>query len=539
MFNKRASGVLAHPTSFPSPYGMGDLGQGAYDFIDFLAQAKQCLWQVLPLGPTGFGDSPYQSFSAFAGNPYLISPDALVEAGWLTEGDVADIPGFDAHSVDFGPVIAYKMELFRKAYARFLADATPAQKSKLTQFCARHKAWLTDYALFTAIKAHLIEKRANEFKTPELAAYGKKMKKFLNPDQVNDYYYGAAWSSWPEDIARREPKALKEAATQLAEEVRFAQFLQYEFFRQWDTLKGYANKKNIRIIGDIPIFVALDSADVWAAPELYCIDKDWPTAVAGVPPDYFSETGQLWGNPLYDWAAHKKDNYAWWCRRAEAVLDLVDIVRIDHFRGFEAYWAVPAGEKTAIKGKWIKGPGKPLFDALKKHLKDLRAPEAGGSFVLPIIAEDLGIITEKVDKLRTDFNLPGMKVLQFAFTPGDVSAYLPHNYENNQTVVYSGTHDNDTSLGWYEAAGEAERDYLRRYANVSGTDVAWDLIRLAMASVGIFAIVPIQDIFSLGTAARMNQPGQATGWWRFRYSADMLQEDHAKRLAYLVELYHR
>jgi 4-alpha-glucanotransferase len=529
MFSKRASGVLAHPTSFPSRYGVGDLGAGAYEFVDFLEAAKQKLWQVLPLGPTGFGDSPYQSFSAFAGNPYLISPDILAKEGWLTDEDLADIPDFDAYSVDFGPVIEHKMELFKKAYHRFTANATAAQKSKLTRFCTKNKGWLEDYALFTAIKSHYIAKRKNEWHSPECKAYGKAMKKYLTPDQVNDYYYGAAWSSWPEEIAKREPKALKKIASKLAEEVGFAKFLQYEFFNQWDALKTYANKKNIRIIGDIPIFVALDSADVWGAPELYCLNENgWPSAVAGVPPDYFSETGQLWGNPLYDWTVHKKDNYTWWCSRAEAVLSMVDIVRIDHFRGFEAYWSVPAGEKTAIKGKWIKGPGAALFNALKENLKSL-----------PIIAEDLGIITEEVDKLRTDFDLPGMKVLQFAFNPDDESAYLPHNFENNQTVVYSGTHDNDTTLGWYASASETEKDYLRRYLNVSGEDVAWDLIRLAMASSGVFAVVPLQDVLNLGTAARMNQPGQATGWWRFRYTADMLKDEHAQRLAYLTNLYHR
>ncbi|MCL2188497.1 MAG: 4-alpha-glucanotransferase [Defluviitaleaceae bacterium] len=534
MFNKRASGVLAHPTSFPSPYGMGDLGAGAYAFVDFLVEAKQTLWQVLPLGPTGFGDSPYQSFSAFAGNPYLVSPDLLAKEGWLNKGDLTgtDVLAFHAHTVDYGPVINSKMHIFRKAYWRFMQDADATQKSKFTRFCNKNKDWLEDYALFTAIKTHFIEARRDEWESEGLKAYAKEMKKYLSPDQVKDYYYGAAWSSWPQDIKTREPRALKEISKTLAEEIDFAKFLQFAFFTQWDALKTYANKKNIRIIGDIPIFVALDSADVWGAPHLYCLDdRGRPTAVAGVPPDYFSETGQLWGNPLYDWATHKKENYAWWCKRTEAVLNMVDIVRIDHFRGFEAYWAVPSGEKTAIKGKWIKGPGKPLFDALKKHI--------GGGKVLPIIAEDLGIITEKVDKLRTDFNLPGMKVLQFAFNPGDASEYIPHNYASNQTVVYSGTHDNDTTRGWYETATEVERDYLRRYLNVSGDDVAWDLIRLAFASVGVFAVVPIQDILNLGTNARMNQPGQATGWWRFRYTQDMLTNEHILRLAYLSGLYHR
>jgi len=528
MFDTRAAGVLAHPTSFPSRYGIGDLGAGAYDFINFLESAKQKLWQVLPLGPTGFGDSPYQSFSAFAGNPYLVSPDELVKEGWLTADDVVDVPHFDGNSVDYGPVINYKMGLFRRAYERFLTKATEEQQKKYGKFCAKHKSWLEDYALFSAIKAYLIEGRKNEWETPELLAYEKAMKKFLTPDQVNDYYYGAAWSSWPANIAGREKAALKEVSGGLEKEIGFVKFLQYEFFRQWDAVKAYANKKNVRIIGDIPIFVALDSADVWANPSLYSLKDNWPTAVAGVPPDYFSETGQLWGNPLYNWAEHKKDGYAWWCSRVAAVLNMVDIVRIDHFRGFEAYWSVPAGDKTALKGKWVKGPGKPLFDALKKHLKGL-----------PIIAEDLGVITEKVNKLRTDFGLPGMRVLQFAFHPEHKSIYLPHLYDNSQTIVYTGTHDNNTTIGWYDTATEAEKDYLRRYLNVSGNNVAWDLIRLAMASSGVLAIVPVQDILNLNGDARMNQPGQATGWWRFRYTQGTLTDEHAARLGYLTELYHR
>ena len=541
MFDKRASGVLAHPTSFPSSYGVGDLGAGAYAFVDFLAEAGQTLWQILPLGPTGFGDSPYQSFSAFAGNPLLISPDLLADAGWLShKGDLSNALTFDQHNVDYGPVIEAKTVLYEKAYWRFVAEADAEEKKKFDRFCNKHKSWLEDYALFVAIKSALINERREEWESAGLKDYAEQMKKYLSPDQVKDYYYGAAWSSWPSALAKRESAALKDMAEKLKDAVALVKFLQYTFFMQWNALKKYANKKNIRIIGDIPIFVAQDSADVWSRPDLYCLnDKGWPTAVAGVPPDYFSETGQLWGNPLYDWPAHKKENYAWWCKRTESVLDLVDIVRIDHFRGFEAYWAVPAGEPTAVKGKWIKGPGKPLFDALKKHISALRKADAKKDFVLPIIAEDLGLITEKVDKLRIDFALPGMKILQFCFAIDGASDYIPHNYTSNQTVVYSGTHDNDTTVGWYTSVGEPEKDYLRRYLNVSGDDVAWDLIRLAFASVGIFAIVPLQDIFSLDTHARMNLPGQACGWWKWRYTQGALTSDYAKRLKYLGELYHR
>jgi 4-alpha-glucanotransferase len=552
MFNQRASGVLAHPTSFPSAYGMGDLGAGAYDFIAFLAKAKQTLWQVLPLGPTGFGDSPYQSFSTFAGNALLISPGELVKAGWLTGSEAESPPHFDAHSVDYGAVIEYKMKLFRKAYARFRAEInntkhTAAQAAgakngsapdaaPFSRFCKKNASWLDDYALFAAIKTHLIEARRNEFKPPALAEYAKKMKKLLTADQINDYYYGAAWNSWPKELAERSKPALKKIADELADEIGFVKFLQFEFARQWSAVKKCANDHGIRIIGDIPIFVAYDSADVWAQPDLYLLKGDWPSAVAGVPPDYFSETGQLWGNPLYDWKAHKAQNYAWWCARARSVLELVDIVRIDHFRGFEAYWSVPAGEKTAVKGKWVKAPGNDFFKVLASELKSSASKQSGA---LPIIAEDLGVITSEVDKLRTDFALPGMKVLQFAMNPSDASAYLSHLFTSDQTVVYTGTHDNDTTAGWYASATETERDYFRRYMNVSGDEPAWDMIRLALSSSGVFAVVPVQDVLGLGTHARMNQPGIASGWWKFRFAHDALTDTHAQKLAYLTELYHR
>ncbi|MCL2217326.1 MAG: 4-alpha-glucanotransferase [Defluviitaleaceae bacterium] len=511
---KRASGVLVHPTSFPSRYGMGDLGAQAYKFIDFLKEAKQKLWQVLPLGPTGYGDSPYQSFSSFAGNHYLISPDELKKQDWLTEADLADVPLSDPRSIDFGSAIIYKMGLLKKAYENFKINATAAQKKHLTKFCKEHKEWLDDYALFMAIKGHFIDLRKNDLECPL---------------ENKDLYYGATWSSWPEALAKREPKALKEISEKLSDEIDFCKFLQCEFFRQWGELKKYANNAGVQIIGDIPIFVAGDSADCWAHPELYLLDKNGhPTSVAGVPPDYFSETGQLWGNPLYDWDAHKKTDYSWWCKRVSAVLTMVDIVRIDHFRGFETYWAVPAKEATAVKGKWQKGPGKAFFAALKKQLGEL-----------PIIAEDLGEITDKVTALRTGQKLPGMKVLQFAFDAKEANVNLPHCYEDNLTVVYSGTHDNNTTRGWYDEASEDERDYLRRYLNVSGGDVSWDLIRLAFSTSAVFAVVPIQDIMGLGAADRMNSPGLASGWWRFRYTGDMLSPAYAERLAYLTELFHR
>lgn len=494
MFTTRESGILVHPTSFPGEYGMGDLGPGAYKFLDFLKESKQRLWQVLPLGPTGYGDSPYQSFSAFAGNHYLISFDLLAKEGLLNATDLANKPVFDPSRINYGDVIPYKMQILRRAYDNFKTGAKCKHEYK--KFCTANKFWLNDYALFTAIK------------------------------ETND---GNEWSKWPVPLKNRQPAAIKEAATMYADEIDFCKFLQYEFYRQWLLLKVAANDMGIKIIGDMPIYVAQDSADVWASPELYQVDKNGqPTAVAGCPPDYFSETGQLWGNPLYNWDIHKKTGYKWWCTRVKAVLELVDIVRIDHFRGFDTYWSIPYGETTAINGKWKKGPGKALFTTLKKELGNL-----------PIIAEDLGDLTESVHKLRKGVNLPGMRILQFAFTPGANSTYLPHNYEDSLTIVYTGTHDNNTTRGWYNEIDEAERDYLRRYFNISGENIAWDLIRAAFASSAIFAIVPMQDVMSLDANQRMNKPGDAQGWWAFRYTDDMLQGHQAEKLAYLSELFYR
>lgn len=526
---KRASGVLVHPTSFPSPYGIGDLGEGAYAFIDFMRDAKQSLWQILPLGPTSYGDSPYQSFSTFAGNQYLISPAELMRQGYLSELDLADIPDFDPRQVDYGAVILYKMSLYRKAFENFKAAATRTQKTQHDKFCKQNKEWLENYALFVSIKNHFIEERKNVMASEELEAYRQANACYLTDDQINDYFYGAVWNSWPAPLAHREPSALADITVLLAEEIAFNKFLQYEFHRQWDKLKAYAGTNGLTIIGDLPIFVAMDSSDVWAEPGLYHLDAfGQPTEVAGVPPDYFSETGQLWGNPLYNWDAHKKTDYAWWIRRVGAALKLVDIVRIDHFRGFESYWAIPYGEKTAINGKWKKGPGKALFTAMEKKLGHL-----------PVIAEDLGVITEKVDRLRCSLDLPGMKVLQFAFDPTGISLYLPHNFTDANTVIYTGTHDNDTTVSWYKSAPEPEKDYLRRYMNVSGEDVSWDLIRLAYSSSAAFAVVPIQDIMSLGGEDRMNLPGIPSGNWQFRYTQDMLTDTMAERLCYLSGLFNR
>jgi 4-alpha-glucanotransferase len=474
----RAAGVLLHPTSLPGAYGIGELGREARDFVDFLADAGMKLWQVLPLGPTGYGDSPYQSFSSFAGNHYMISLDALVADGLLSPADLEGAPEWDARKIEFGSLIEWKMGVLAKAFSKFKPNAA------YKKFLKENEGWLSDYVKFQALKT------------------------------AND---GATWQSWCE---KKKPH-LSDAA--------FHQFLQFQFFTQWAALKAYANKKEIKIIGDIPIFVAGDSADVWASPELFQLDKAGnPTAVAGVPPDYFSETGQLWGNPLYAWPKHKKTGYEWWAERVAAALKLVDIVRIDHFRGFESYWAVPAREKTAVKGKWMPGPGKALFAALSKKLGEL-----------PIIAEDLGEITPKVDELRLSLGLPGMRVLQFGFQADGKSNHLPVNFESGLTVCYSGTHDNNTTHGWYADAPEDERDYLRRYMNVSGDDVAWDMIRLAFSTNAMYAIAPLQDILDLGEGDRMNSPGIAAGWWGFRYTADMLTSEHGKKLRYLAELFGR
>ncbi|MDR1664964.1 MAG: 4-alpha-glucanotransferase [Clostridiales bacterium] len=522
----RSGGVLAHPTSFPGPYGVGDLGSGAYAFIDFLRKAGQTLWQILPLSPTSYGDSPYQSFSAFAGNHYLISPEMLIKEGYLAEADAEPFPG-DPSRIDYGEVIPHKMAIYRKAYASFKQKAK--NKNLFTRWCGQNKDWLESYALFVAIKQHYIDERRDLPDPAELEKYRAENAAYLTGDQINDFYYGAVWNSWQEPLARHEPAAVREMAKRLSDEIDFHKFLQYEFFREWRLLKEYANENGIGVVGDIPIFVAMDSADVWAEPGLYHLDEyGRPKEVAGVPPDYFSETGQLWGNPLYHWEAHKKSGYEWWIKRVASVLKTVDAVRIDHFRGFEAYWAVPYGEKTAVNGKWKKGPGKDLFDAMKKKLGEL-----------PIIAEDLGVITEKVNRLRKGLKLPGMRVLHFAFSPDGKNAFMPHNIDDTDTVIYTGTHDNDTTVGWYAAAPEAERDYLRRYLNVSGEDVAWDLIRLAYSSTAKYAVVPVQDVLNLGTEHRMNYPGEPSGNWQFRYTAGMLTEEHAERLAYLSQLYNR
>jgi len=458
----RSAGVLLHPTSLPGPYGIGDLGPTALEWVDVLARAGQSWWQILPLGPTGFADSPYQSFSAFAGNPNLLSPDLLIQDGLLKKGDV---PGanFPAGHVDFGPVIRFKQGLLARAWEHFQASPPRPLRSAFDEFCTREASWLDDFALFMALK---------------------------------DAHEGSDWHTWDHDLVLRRPAAVDRTRRKLAGDVGRHRFGQFLFSRQWAAVKKYAASKGVRLIGDVPIFVSIDSADVWANPDLFQLDEErQPRVVAGVPPDYFSPTGQLWGNPHYDWARMKQTGYAWWVARLKHTLEQVDVVRLDHFRGFEAYWEVPAGEPTAENGRWVKAPGAELFKALKKAL--------GG---LPLIAEDLGLITPEVDALRKAFELPGMRVLQFAFSNPD-NQFLPHHYEHN-TVVYTGTHDNDTTVGWYKTMSENERAFLKRYLPSVGSDIAWEMIRVAFSSVADYAIVPVQDLLCLGSEARMNFPGR-------------------------------
>lgn len=491
----RAAGILLHPTSLPGRYGIGDLGQAAYRWVDFLQAAGQRLWQIMPLGPTGYGDSPYQSFSAFAGNPYLISFESLVEEGLLAAETLAEVAEVPVGNIDYGAVISQKLELLSSSFDHFRAHGSDEQHASLEEFLEQQRYWLEDYALFMACK---------------------------------DAHDGQPWNLWDEALRSRNASALLKAKVNYVDDIAKHIYWQWVFYQQWLRLKAYANAKDVRIIGDIPIFIAYDSADAWANPELFYFDEGGnPTAVAGVPPDYFSDTGQRWGNPLYRWKKMQNQGFRWWVSRFKSTLEFVDIVRVDHFRGFEAYWEIPAEEPTAVKGRWVKSVGQPLFDAIRDALGDL-----------PIIAEDLGVITPGVEKLRDDNALPGMKVLQFAFAGDASDPYLPHNYEPN-CVVYTGTHDNDTTLGWYQQCSEAEKDFIRRYMARDDSDIAWDFIRAALASVACFAIFPMQDVLRLGNQARMNTPGVATGNWAWRFREEMLEPWLAPALADMVEVYGR
>ncbi len=491
----RASGILLHPTSLPGPHGVGDLGPAAYRFVDALAEAGQSYWQVLPLGPTGYGDSPYQTFSAFAGNPLLVSPELLVRDGLLPTQALDNLPSFPADEVDYGPVIPYKKGLLARSFAHFQGQANQAQWDDLGRFTAANAAWLTDFALFMAIKE----------------AHG-----------------GVQWTSWAPELVRRDPEALREWRSRLEAGVRLQAYEQYLFFGQWTALRRYANRRGVRLIGDAPIFVAHDSADCWGHPELFHLNADGlPTVVAGVPPDYFSETGQLWGNPLYRWEALAATGYSWWVERLRTAFSLVDLLRLDHFRGFAAYWEIPAAAPTAQTGVWRPAPGAAMLDAARAALG-----------ALPIIAEDLGVITPDVEALRDRYGFPGMSILQFAFGSGPRNPYLPHNFKQ-ASVVYTGTHDNDTTAGWYATASEEERHHAREYLASDGSRIVWDLVRLGLASVADTAITPLQDLLELGSAARMNRPGVPGGNWRWRYSPHALSPELLNRLKALTELFGR
>ena len=495
--DRRYSGILCHPTSLPSPYGIGDMGQGAYDFVDFLEKAGQTLWQVLPLGPTGFGDSPYSSYSVFAGQTLLISPGKLVEQEIITKEDLENHPEFDAKLVKYGDVLTWKTAIFQKAFQAFREIKDAKLLMEYEAFLKEHSFWLEDYAFYMSVRD------ANENK---------------------------GWLEWEADLQKPTAKIRAEWEEKLKDEIAYQKFLQFEFYKQWGELKAYANEKGIRIIGDMPIFVSIDSADVWANKELFCLDsKGYPTEVAGVPPDYFSATGQLWGNPLYDWKAHKKQGYQWWIARIKTQLTQVDYLRIDHFRGFESYWAVPAKEETAINGKWKPGPGADLFHAVQKALGE----------ELPIFAEDLGIITPEVEHLRDQLDFPGMKVLQFGFESDSAGSFYPHNFKHDNCICYTGTHDNDTTKGWYEHAKEEARDRVRRYLNCDGGNVSWDFIRLAMSSIAKYAIYPMQDVLRLGSEARMNVPGVLGANWAWRFEKEDIQEWHAVELKKMTELFNR
>jgi len=494
---ERSAGILLHPTSLPGGFGIGDLGVEAYNFTNFLEVAGQKLWQIFPLGPTGFGDSPYQCFSAFAGNPLLISPEKLKEEGLLSENNLENVPNFNPSFIDYGGIIYYKHELFNIAFNNY-KKYNKKLKNHFEEFCEENKDWLEDYSLFMAAK---------------------------------DFHEGALWTEWDKELVLRKESSLKKWKEKLADGIKYHKFIQFLFFKQWLELKNYANSKGIKIIGDIPIFVAYDSADVWADKKLFSVDKEGNLeTVAGVPPDYFSATGQLWGNPLFKWDEMEKDDFLWWRKRLSNQLRLVDIIRVDHFRGFDKYWEIPDGAPTAEKGKWIKAPGEKFFNTVNKHLGEL-----------PIIAEDLGVITKAVIKLRDQFNFPGMKILQFAFGTGMERRFLPHNYIPN-CVVYTGSHDNDTTKGFFNKEKNKDNDifeHAQKYLNYYGDDLTFELIRLAYSSVADLAVIPMQDVLGLGGGARMNFPGKLGGNWTWRFTWDQVSHDLAEKYRQLAELYER
>jgi 4-alpha-glucanotransferase len=503
---KRSSGILLHPTSLPGRFGIGDFGSEAYKFVDWLAAAGQTLWQIMPLGPTGYGDSPYSSFSAFAGNMNLVSPEMLVESGLLAESDIQTAPDLPAERVDYGKVIEFKRGLLEKALKNFREKVKTDEdlRRDYEGFCEFASVWLEDYAMFAALK---------------------------------DEHKGAGWNEWEAGLAKREHAAIEGARRAFAARIDAHKFFQYEFFRQWLRLKRYANEKGVRVIGDMPIFVAHDSADVWSRLELFKLKENGsPSVVAGVPPDAFSETGQLWGNPIYDWERMRVDGFKWWTDRVREILKIVDVVRLDHFRGFASFWEVPAEHETAERGRWVEAPGRELFRALRAALGD----------DLPIIAEDLGTITPDVHTLRDEFDFPGMRVLQFAFGGDPHDTHLPHEYTRN-TVAYTGTHDNDTVVGWFKARSredsseveKRERENCLNYLGTDGSEINWDFMRAAQMSVADTCIVQLQDALGLGSEARMNTPASAEGNWSWRFTEGALTDELRERLRGMTAIYGR
>jgi 4-alpha-glucanotransferase len=503
----RSSGILLHPTSLPGRYGIGDLGIEALQFASFLKRAGIKIWQLLPPNPTGYGDSPYQCFSAFAGNPLLISLDDMVEQCLLTNEDLEPVPAFPGDDVRFSEVIRYKLPLLRKAARRFFNFAQDKARAEFERFCEQQASWLNDFALFMACK---------------------------------DAHDLVAWTKWEPELVRREPAALARWSAKLADDIEVHKFWQFIFYRQWHGLKAYCTERGIRIMGDVPIYVAHDSADVWSNPELFHLDENGePTLISGVPPDYYSANGQLWGNPIYRWDVLEQSRYQWWIERLRGALDLFDMVRLDHFRGFEAYWEIPAGESTAINGRWVKGPGAKLFSALEKALGPL-----------PIVAENLGVITPEVEALRHQFDYPGMAILEFAFgIDAQAPSFRPHNYIHQQ-VAYTGGHDNDTINGWWNSgAGDSirteddvirEHNLAKEYLQFDENDeVNWVFIRTVMASVADTAIVPLQDILGCGSEARMNLPGRLGGNWKWRFRPGVLTSNTEERLRKMTLLYDR
>jgi 4-alpha-glucanotransferase len=503
----RSSGILLHPTSLPGAHGIGELGGEAHRFADFLKDAGQTIWQMLPLGPTGYGDSPYQCFSAFAGNPLLINLDSLIQRGYLSAEDLNPQPRLPRESVDFGTLILWKLPLLKRAAATFFQKANGAERADYDAYCRRHSAWLDEFALFMALK------------------------------ESHDY---TMWTQWEPELALREPAALERVRGALHEQIEASKFVQFELEREWQDLKAHCGRNGIRVMGDMPIYVAQDSSDVWAQPEMFELNPDGtPRVVAGVPPDYFSSTGQHWGNPIYNWQRHAQTGYQWWIRRFRRAFEMLDIVRLDHFRGFEAYYEIQVTETTAVNGSWVKGPGAALFESVAAELGKL-----------PILAENLGVITPEVEELRSRFGFPGMAILQFAFGKDPQALdFKPHNYPRH-LVAYTGTHDNDTAVGWWTSSGEddsvrsandvsVEMEFARQYLDTDGSEIHWVMIRTLMASVADTVIFPLQDVLGIGSEGRMNLPGTSSGNWRWRYRAEELAIGVGVRLRQMVHAYDR